>query len=327
MTGVRAAAARAFGALVRARERAYERGRLGVARLPAPVISIGNLSVGGSGKTPTVIALGRALRARGVPFDVLTRGYRRQARELAVARRGDEDVRAVGDEPLLIARELQAPVIVCRDRFRGGLEGERRFGSRLHLLDDGFQHRQLARQCDLVLVSAADLNDRLLPAGRLREPPAALGRATALLWLNGASAAPGSGCEAERARAEAALRPFSAAPVFPVRKRPLPLAAEAGPVFAFCGLARPDSFWATLDELGVAVAGRRAFRDHHRYGGADLRGLERAAHRAGARGFVTTAKDALKLPAGFGPVQVVEIEMEIAGLDALVRLAWEACGL
>src|SRR5579875_1075121 len=102
MTGVRAAAARAFGALVRARERAYERGRLGVARLPAPVISIGNLSVGGSGTTPTVIALGRALRARGVPFDVLTRGYRRQARELAVARQGDEDVRAVGDEPLLI---------------------------------------------------------------------------------------------------------------------------------------------------------------------------------------------------------------------------------
>ena len=309
-------AAHIFGSLVRARERAYRRGWLGVARLPAPVISIGNLAVGGRGKTPTVIALGAALRQRGLRVDVLTRGYGRAARRLEVAQTGDEDVARVGDEPRLIAQRLQAPVLVHPDRFRAGLEGERRFSTQVHLLDDGFQHRQLARAFDVVLVAPQDLDDRLLPAGRLREPPAALARASALLWL-----APDS----DLASAQRRLAAFSPAPVFLARKQalPLPLAKP----FAFCGLAQPESFWATLAELGVAPAGQRAFRDHHRYRTADLRWLQAAARAAGADGFVTTAKDAANLPPGLDGVQVVEIEMEIPELARLTQLAVEACGL
>ena len=310
-------ASRIFGALVAARDRGYRDGRLGVARLPAPVVSVGNLSVGGSGKTPAVIALGRALRASGLRVDVLSRGYHRASRRLEIARDGREDVAAVGDEPRLIAARLQAPVLVHPDRFRAGLAGERQFHTQLHLLDDGFQHRQLARALDLVLVSPADLADRLLPAGRLREPPAALARAGAVLWTGA-----GDG-------GIAALAAFTAAPVFAARKRPLP-PAPGWPrhPLAFCGLARPESFWATLKELGIAPAARVAFRDHHRFSGRDLARLRRTADAAGADGFLTTAKDAMRLPDGLTPPPaVVEIELHIPALEKLIALIRKACGV
>lgn len=311
-----------FAWLVRRRERAYQEGRLGVARLPRPVISIGNLRVGGSGKTPTVIALGRELQRRGLRFDVLSRGYRRAHRGLAIASTGREEVAVVGDEPRLIARSLQAPVLVHPDRFRAGLEGERRFDSQLHLLDDGFQHRQLYRQCDLVLLAADDLDGRLLPAGRLREPPTALARAHALLW---------TGDEATLAAARPRLAQWSPAPVFLARKRPLPLVAGGpgttpGKLFAFCGLARPESFWATLQEQAIVPVGRRAFADHHAYSPRDLERLRGAARAAGAEGFVTTAKDAMHLADGaLQPLYVQEIVMEIPEITALVDMAWEQC--
>ncbi len=307
-------AARIFEALVAARDRAYRRGWLGVARLPAPVLSVGNLSVGGSGKTPAVIALGQALQREGLRLDVLSRGYRRASRKLEIATTGREDVDTVGDEPRLIAARLQAPVLVHPDRFRAGLEGERRFQSQLHLLDDGFQHRQLARAFDLVLVSPADLEDRLLPAGRLRELPAALARAHAILWT-----VDGDG---------AGLARFTAAPVFAGRKCPLPPpGAWPRRPLAFCGIARPESFWATLAELGIAPAARIAFGDHHRYSRHDLARLRRTAATAGADGFLTTAKDAMRLPAGLEPLAVAEIEMRIPALPALMARIREACGV
>lgn len=312
-----ALAASLFGWLVRARERGYARGRLGVARLPRPVISVGNLRVGGSGKTPTVIALGQELARRGVAFDVLSRGYRRAHRGLAVATTGAEDVALVGDEPKLMAARLQAPVLVHPDRFRAGLEGERRFRSQVHLLDDGFQHRQLHRQFDLVLVAPGDLEDRLLPAGRLREPPSALARAHAVLW---------TGDAATLAAARERLQRWTAAPVFLGRKRALPLPAPPGKPFAFCGLARPESFWATLTELNIVPVERRAFADHHAYTRRDLERLREAARKAGATGFVTTAKDAAHLaPGDLTPLTVVEIAMEIPAIRTLVDLAWERC--
>lgn len=317
-----AAASAIFAALVRVRARAYASGRLGVARLPVSVISVGNLSVGGSGKTPTVIALGRELQARGVVFDVLTRGYRRGDQKLAIAQTGTEPVREVGDEPALLARELKVPVLVHPDRFRAGLEGERRFGSRLHLLDDGFQHWQLARQFDLVLVSASDLADRLLPAGHLRESPSALGRASALVWVGD-----WQDPDQELVRARAALTRHSSAPLFVARRAVRGEPPPPEPYYAFCGLARPQSFWRSLEAMGVRVLGRHAFRDHHRYGARDLRYLEKARRLCGATAFITTAKDALKLSPGFGPLHVVEVEMEIPQLPALADLALKACGL
>ncbi|MGH9468014.1 MAG: tetraacyldisaccharide 4'-kinase [Terriglobales bacterium] len=308
-----------FGLLVRARDRAYARGRLGVARLPRPVVSIGNLSVGGSGKTPTVIALGRQLRRDGLNLDVLSRGYRRASKALVMAETGDEDVRLTGDEPKLIAARLRAPVLVHPDRFRAGLEGERRFHSQVHLLDDGFQHRQLFRNFDLVLIAPDDLDGRLLPAGRLREPPSALARAQAVLWV---------GDEESFRAARPRLAQLTAARLFRAERRPLPLApGVAAKPFAFCGLARPESFWEALTQLGIVPLGRRSFRDHHHYSLRDLARLSASAQAAGADSLVTTAKDAANLPAPLPGLVVVEIEMHMPAISELTAMIREVCAL
>lgn len=321
-------AAAVFGRLVEARDRAYRRGWLGVARLPAPVVSVGNLSTGGTGKTPAVMALAEALRARGWQPDVLSRGYGRRHRGLAVADVADGrvhgDVDEVGDEPWLIAQRARVPVLVHPDRFRAGCEGERRFGSTVHLLDDGFQHRQLARDFDLVLVAVSDLEARLLPAGRLREPPAALARASAVVVVGDA---PG-----EPAGVRERVRQWTAAAVYTAWRRPKretwPEPGE--PCFAFCGIARPASFWRVLNQAGVSLVGRRAFADHHRFSAGEIGRLVEEARQDGATRLVTTAKDAARLESLRGrlqglPLVVVEIDLEIDGLDRLVDSICAAC--
>ena len=169
-----------FGAGVAIRNALYDRGIFRVRKLARPVISVGNISVGGSGKTPFVIALGELLKQRGIAFDVLSRGYRRNSIEIAVVDPNGSPAQ-FGDEPLLIARKLQVPVIVGADRYRAGLVAEKQFSSKLHLLDDGFQHRRLHRDFDIVLLPAEDHGGILLPVGRLREPIAALRRADAVV--------------------------------------------------------------------------------------------------------------------------------------------------
>ncbi len=167
-----------FGLGVTIRNTLYDRGVFKAHKLRGPVISIGNISVGGSGKTPFVIALGELLIRRGIQFNVLSRGYGRKTRGVAlVDRNGPPE--EFGDEPLLIARKLNVPVAVGENRFKAGLFVENEFGPQLHLLDDGFQHRSLARDFDIVLVNSEDSSDRLLPAGRLREPITSLRRANA----------------------------------------------------------------------------------------------------------------------------------------------------
>jgi tetraacyldisaccharide 4'-kinase len=151
-----------FGAAVAARNALYDRKLLATKRLQKPVVSVGNISVGGSGKTPFVIALGELLQAHGIKFDILSRGYGRSSKALALvdpAGRADD----FGDEPLLMARKLRAPVIVGADRFQAGLMAEKTFSTKLHLLDDGFQHRRLHRDCDIVMLPQSDLDDSLLP--------------------------------------------------------------------------------------------------------------------------------------------------------------------
>ena len=319
-------ASQLFAALVRRRNRGFDTGTLGIASLGAPVVSVGNLSVGGTAKTPAVIALAAELKRLGLRVDVLTRGYRRQGRELAVVERGDEDITLAGDEPLLIARRAQVPVMVHPDRFRAGLQAEYRFHTQVHLLDDGFQHRQLARSFDLVLVDPRDLDDRLLPAGRLREPPSALARASAVIWL----AAPPADADQELRQALDRLRPWTAAPVFVGSRQPQPLPPQAPRrLFGFCALARPESFRATLQQLGVEVAGWRVFRDHHAYRERDLRALQQAAQACGAEGLVTTEKDAVKL-AGLPLLEnlhVVAIDLRIDRIEELVELIVERCEL
>jgi tetraacyldisaccharide 4'-kinase len=270
---------------------AYDHGWLRARELAWPVISIGNLSVGGAGKTPVVIALANLLRARGLPVDVLSRGYGRRSAQAVERVDGAGEARRFGDEPLLIAQATGVPVYVGASRWAGGIlaEADARSEAGVHLLDDGFGHRRLARSADIVVVHPADIADRLLPAGRLREPLSSLHRADFLVLRE------------DDAESEAVLR-FSGGrggmpkPVWRVR-RSLNPPAVAGSVVAFCGIAHPGEFFASLRAHGMDLRDTLPFRDHHTFSAADIRAIARRADGAGA--LLTTEKDFVRLtPAG-----------------------------
>lgn len=291
-----------YGAAVRVRNQLYDRGVITVKRLEGAVVSIGNLTAGGSGKTPFLIMLGELLQQRGIAFDVLSRGYRRQTQGVtSVDPNGS--ARDFGDEPLLIARRLGVHVIVGENRHQAGQMAEATFGPQLHLLDDGFQHRRLARDFDIVLVTSTDTQDSLLPAGRLREPIASLSRADAVVLTNDTST------DGLRLQKQLVWRV--------VRDLVPPETLE--PYFAFCGIARPENFFAQLQAAQVVLAGTRSFRDHHRYSDEDVRDLQRLRQQAGAPAFVTTEKDAINLGPhlhALQPIHVVPVRMRLENADA-----------
>lgn len=269
-----------FGAGVAIRNALYDHGVFKVERLSRPVVSIGNITVGGSGKTPLVIALGQLLKARGIEFDVLSRGYGRKGTGVAIVDPcGSPE--EFGDEPLLIARKLQAPVIVGSDRYQAGLLAEEKFASRLHLLDDGFQHRRLHRDFDIVILSADDLRNTLLPVGRLREPVSSCRRASAVVNFDDAT------CDGAT---------FPAKPVWEGRRQ-VTLPATKGKMIAFCGIARPRQFFAQLREEKIQVARTAVFHDHHRYTERDISRLLSLKSSEMADGFITTEKDLINLGA------------------------------
>jgi len=244
-----------------------------------------------------VLLLGDLLKQRGIAFDVLSRGYGRQTRGVAVVDPGGTPG-DFGDEPLLIARKLQVPVIIGEERFVAGQLAEERFPSRLHLLDDGFQHRALARDFDIVLVTPEDAHDRLLPAGRLREPLSALARADAVVLTSGAPAD---------------AFPLEGKLVWRAHRTIAPCDLPTHPL-AFCGIARPQHFFVQLRNAGVDLAGEASFRDHHQYTEKDVRELIAMATRSEAGGFVTTEKDAINLGGYFSalkPLAVVPVKMEL----------------
>jgi tetraacyldisaccharide 4'-kinase len=305
-----------FGAVAGARNAVYDRRLLRPRSLQGPVISVGNISTGGSGKTPFVILLGELLKARGIRFDVLSRGYGRATRGVLLVDPGGLP-RDFGDEPLLIARRLQAPVVVGEDRYEAGRFAESRFGAQIHVLDDGFQHRGLARDFDIVLVTPDDARDRLLPAGRLREPLRSLQRADAVALTSGAS--PES---------------FSLAgkTVWRVRRGIVPGQVPARPI-AFCGIARPQNFLLQLRAAGIDPVAEAFFRDHHAYAEKDVRDLLQLQQRSQAGGFVTTEKDAVNLGgylAALAPLAVVPVKMELAdaanAVDSMLRVIEERRG-
>ncbi|WP_109486139.1 tetraacyldisaccharide 4'-kinase [Occallatibacter savannae] len=283
-----------YAAGVALREWKLERGWEQVRRLRWPVISVGNLSAGGAGKTPLVIALARLLTNEGWRVDVLSRGYGRESRGAARVR-SDGSADEFGDEPLLIAQKTGVPVWVAAERYEAGQLAESELmqagetsaesASLVHLLDDGFQHRQLYRDVDVVLVNRQDCGDYLLPAGDLREPVEALGRASVL-------AIPASDHEFEE---ELRVCEWSG-PVWRVRRR-MRVPEVEGAVAAFCGIARPEQFFAGLEARGMQVVCRRVFADHHRYSQRDVEGLLQCARKAGAQSFITTEKDHVRLGA------------------------------
>jgi len=283
-----------YGGVMRLRASLYRRGLLRSKRLEGTVISVGNLTVGGTGKTPMVIWLAERLAAEGHRAAILTRGYRGE---------GQSDARGLptSDEVALLRERLgpHAQLGVGKDRFATGRTLERH-GAKWFILDDGFQHLALARDADVVMLDATAPfgGGRLLPAGRLREPRAALARADVVVITR-----------SEHAPAvEAVARRFTQAPIFysrteldavlrvPALQVALPeMDRTQAKFFAFCGIGNPAAFFDDLVRWGFRLVGRRGFRDHHRYTPADAEELERAAVIAGADAMLCTEKDVFNL--------------------------------
>ena len=316
-----------FGAGITLRNALYDRGILPARRLRWPVISVGNLCVGGAGKTPFVILLGQLLQQRKLAFDVLSRGYGRQGTGVKLVNEKGSP-REFGDEPLLIARELGVPVVVGADRYAAGRFAEQTFSELrpahgdgwIHILDDGFQHRALARDFDIVLVTETDVIDRLLPAGHLRENIDSLRRADAIVLEAGVSedSLPVTGKHLWRVTRKVEVASDKAPP------RPI----------AICGTARPERFLNDLRSAGVEIVAQANFRDHHAYTASDIHNLQglREQHRSG--GFLTTAKDAINLSAAspgaieaLQPLVTVPLKLELgnpeAGLDTMLATITE----
>jgi tetraacyldisaccharide 4'-kinase len=322
-----------YGAVVRARNRSFDAHPERALRLEVPVISVGNLSTGGTGKTPLTLFLAEGLQGAGWSNAVLSRGYggRRSVDPMSVE--ADSDPRQTGDEPLLLARRLgPRRVVVGRRRHDAALRAlSQRPDLRCLLLDDGFQHRALHRDLDLVVLDGVRRwgNGRLLPLGDLREPAESLARAQALVVSRAGRVSDRRGIEAWWARHG------SGGPIFWVdfllgalrrwtsgELASLPLAG-LGPAFAWCGLGHPGAFYADLLLAGQSWAGTQSLPDHRGPSPADLQRLQALAREAGARWMVCTEKDAVKLGAAHACVLEMPLwvaEQRVSGGEAL--LAW-----
>jgi tetraacyldisaccharide 4'-kinase len=313
-------------------------GLLSTKKLRWPVVSVGSLSAGGAGKTPVVIALAKLLKDRGWEVDVLTRGYGRDGTSVEKVDLNEPDAaQRYGDEPVMIAEQAHVPVWVGADRYEAGTKAQEAAATGwqgLHLLDDGFQHRQLARTLELVLVTTEDLHDALIPAGNLREGFDSLRRADVVVVRED---------EFEVAGKRLWEMVWAGTPIWTVRRRlvfpalngtnghgaatPALKAQGAGPrPVAFCAIARPDSFVTMLVGAGCDVVDTVAFDDHHLYDMDDIEKLLAKANEDDASGFVTTDKDAVKLTAEMrerlatvGPLMVVTLEVEFANTYEVMR--------
>jgi tetraacyldisaccharide 4'-kinase len=298
-------------------------------RLRAPVVSIGNITMGGTGKTPLVLWLAQRFNRPAI----LTRGYGRESphKYLILAPGAALSPRVTGDEPQLFLRAGTAAVGIGPDRAEAGSRLEIRFSPELFILDDGFQHARLHRDFDIVAVDGLNPfgGKEIFPVGRLREPLAALSRADALVLTRTEAARNLPAIESEIRRRN------SSAPIFHARTvvegwvdAALRVAAEPPvPAGAFCGLANPQSFWSTLDSLGIRPLERFEFADHHVYRPAEIRRIRDQLAAAGAASVLTTEKDYLNFMDGweelFLPIRVyyLRIGMEVErGEDLLARI-------
>ena len=330
--------ARIFGLAVNLRLALYRLKILRSRLLPAHVISVGNLAVGGTGKTPTVRLIAETLAREGWKTAVLSRGYRgRASAEVNVVSDGRKVLLGpsqAGDEPYFLAGELTGvPVLVGRDRWRLGQYAIENFGSEVLILDDGYQHLGLARDVNLLLLDAAQPwgNGFLLPAGRLREPKDQARRADAVILTRADGPRPASAAELEN--------DLPGRPVFAARHTPRILSSLEGGetrpvdnlrgrrVIAFCGLARPMAFLETLQNLGAEVPVFIRWPDHFQPGDKEMALIQAKSREMGLNEAVTTAKDAVKLagraltgPAGTLKVWVLDVEMEILGPEGFFDL-------
>ena len=308
------------------RRAAFRGGWFKTYRLNRPVVSVGNLTTGGTGKTPLVRYVAELFLKRGRRPSILTRGYgRRDGGKTIVLEPAAErkpDPRDVGDEPALLARALpQVPIVVCADRYRGGRLAEERWGVDVHLLDDGFQHWALARDVDVVLIDVTqEISDQaLLPAGRQREPLAALERAQMVVLTRTELGDPFP-CERlvrqinpKAATFHCSTKLSGFVDIHNGKAYP-PTAFQGEPVCAFCGIGNPKAFFSDLKKWGISLTAEEAFRDHHVYGNEDLVRIISRAQESGAKAIVTTEKDAMNITSSKGddiPFLACIIEAEI----------------
>jgi tetraacyldisaccharide 4'-kinase len=272
-----------YSRIARARRRYYQHRPYLRRRLTAPVISIGNLTVGGSGKTPLAAEVARLLLETGERPAILSRGYARKIFDEGVVIVSDgsrvlSGVERSGDEPQMLARAVPgAAVLVSSSRYVAGRIAESRLGCTVHLLDDGFQHFDLMRDIDLLVSPDASQDTRTLPFGRLREPLDAASMADALLVETGVRSAD-----------------LQVSPTFSFSRR-LAGPPPDRPAFAFAGIARPERFFGDLEKAGWKLTGRRSFGDHHHYSDQEIEQVARAAKSSGADVILTTEKDIVRL--------------------------------
>lgn len=338
---VLSALAGGYRGLIGAREWLYGHGVLRSQALPCPVISIGNLTVGGTGKTPAVELAVQTLAGLGRRVAIVSRGYRRQSSGVQIVADTASirlDPTDAGDEPFLLARRLPGvPVVVGANRHDAARLAVDRFGATAIVLDDGFQHRTLAKDVEIVMTRARSpwANGCLLPHGPLREPLSALARAT-LIVAAGVERAGDAAEVIETARRHAPGVPVVTARYVSVESweartlqphRPEELAGRR--LIAFAGLASPEGFAQTLQRLGVEVAHFATFFDHHWYTADDLAALDAQAAALGAEGLVTTEKDWVRLrdvARPRRPIHIVSVRLELLdGLGEWQRVFERAC--
>lgn len=299
--------AQIYGGIVGLRNALYDRQLLKVESPPCRVISVGNLTAGGSGKTPATLFLAQQLRDRGQKVAVVSRGYKRRGGGTRVVCDGTRILATVaeaGDEPYLMARRLNGVVVIVdKNRGRAIRMACERFGTDVVLLDDGFQYRCLARDEDHVLISAESLfgNELLLPAGLLREPLSSL-RRSSQVWITKVRDPAEVTAIVDRLRTctEAPIRLAAHVPTcferWPQGERVSLSAVQAKKVYCLCGIAEPLSFLDTVAALGARVVGSTVLGDHCKYGTRRFRRIIGRARAAGAEMLVTTEKDAVKFP-------------------------------
>jgi len=324
-----------YGAVTRTRLSLYRRGTFHTTKLDRPVISIGNITTGGTGKTPLVEWVARTIASHGKRVCILTRGYGRKDPHLQVIVSDGYGVLAspaeAGDEPYLLATKLtgKSAVISSADRIAAGEEAIKDFGTECFVLDDGFQHLRLARDLNVVTIDATNPwgGGQLLPYGRLREAREGLSRADCVVVTRCDQAGDVEELSAEIAQLTG-QRPIFKSSMRPVRVVSLKSAGEtlAPParVAAFCAVGNPESFFENVRQLGFEIGLQRSFSDHHVYSQAEIDSLIKDA---GATSLITTAKDAVKLRtlSFTAPCYVLEIEIAIENAEEFTRLIVDAC--
>lgn len=313
-----------YGVVTRTRLSLYQRGTFHTTKLDRPVVSVGNMTAGGTGKTPLVEWIAKTIAREGKKVCLLTRGYGRENPQRQVVVSDGQTILATpteaGDEPFLLATKLlgSAAVISNADRISAGRYATESFGIDCFVLDDGFQHLRLARDLNIVTVDATNPwgGGQLLPYGRLREPLSGLSRADCVVLTRCDQAG-----NVDTIRDEV-LGLIHDRPVFESTMRPVKNLFPTGAVAAFCAVGNPQSFFTELTQAGYEVVLQKAFADHHAYSQRDVDDLVRAATKAGATSLITTAKDAVKLRSlSFSlPWHVLEIEVSIKNEDAFRQM-------